>query len=180
MRALLYRDRTEGEIRDIGIVRLADGAWSEPRALFEDNWKIEGCPVNGPAVAAHKDRVVAVWFTMAGNTPRVRLAFSTNGGQSFGLPVRIDDGNPLGRVDVVMRDDGGALVAWLEVAGERAQIRVRPVGKDATPGEALTVAESSPERASGFPVMTRAGGGAFIAWTDSGKTSTVRTARIEW
>ena len=45
---VLYRDRSENEIRDISIVRQIDGEWTEPKAVHHDNWKINGCPVNGP------------------------------------------------------------------------------------------------------------------------------------
>ncbi|MGH7187452.1 MAG: sialidase family protein, partial [Pseudomonadota bacterium] len=41
-----YRDH-EGEMRDISVMRLRDGQWSEPRPLHRDGWKIDGCPVNG-------------------------------------------------------------------------------------------------------------------------------------
>ncbi len=71
------------EERDIAVVRRRDGRWEEPRALPADLWRIEGCPVNGPAVAAHGRRVAVAWFTAADDVPRVRLAFSANAGASF-------------------------------------------------------------------------------------------------
>ena len=45
----VYRDRSPEEIRDISVVRLVDGVWTEPAPVHADNWMIEGCPVNGPA-----------------------------------------------------------------------------------------------------------------------------------
>jgi len=69
---VVYRDRSEGEVRDISIVRLGrDGRWSAPAAVHADGWRIEGCPVNGPSVAASGRRVAVAWFTLAG-TPRRR------------------------------------------------------------------------------------------------------------
>ena len=96
---VVYRDRSEQEIRDISIVRLRDGKWSQPRSVFEDNWKINGCPVNGPSVAAAGRRVAVAWFTGADKTPRVKVAFSDDAGETFGQPVALDDGNPAGRND---------------------------------------------------------------------------------
>ena len=43
-----FRNRTEDEIRDIYVSRLENGKWTEPRAVYRDNWKINACPVNGP------------------------------------------------------------------------------------------------------------------------------------
>ena len=48
---VVYRDRSDSEIRDISIVRFVNGQWTAPKTIFADNWKIEGCPVNGPRIA---------------------------------------------------------------------------------------------------------------------------------
>src|SRR5690606_13838480 len=73
---VVYRDRTFGEIRDNVAVRYADGAWQQGVTLGPDGWRIEGCPVNGPAVAARGMEVVAAWFTAPGNAPKTRFARS--------------------------------------------------------------------------------------------------------
>src|SRR5262245_30218044 len=127
---VVYRDRSEQEIRDISIVRLRDGKWGQPRSVFEDNWKINGCPVNGPSVAAAGRRVAVAWFTGVNNKPQVKLAFSEDAGASFGGPVTVDDGNPAGRVETLLLDDGGAMVCWLEKAPGGGAVRVRRVGRD--------------------------------------------------
>jgi len=86
---VVYRDRSEAdkEIRDISIVRLKGGKWSAPRPVFQDGWQLNGCPVNGPAVAAAGPRVAVAWFTGADKTSRVKLAFSADAGETFGQPV---------------------------------------------------------------------------------------------
>jgi hypothetical protein len=73
---VVYRDRSAEEIRDIYAVRREGGAWSAPRPVHADGWRIEGCPVNGPAIAAEGREVAVAWFTGAQDTARVRLAFS--------------------------------------------------------------------------------------------------------
>ncbi len=162
---VVYRDRSEQEIRDISIVRLRDGKWSQPRSVFEDNWKINGCPVNGPSVAAAGRRVAVAWFTGANSKPQVKLAFSKDAGASFGEPVTVDDGNPAGRVDVLLLDDGGALVCWLEKLPGGGAVRVRRVRPDGKLDEATTVAPSGTARSNGFPQMARAGDELVFAWT---------------
>jgi hypothetical protein len=66
------------------------------RTLHADGWKIDYCPVNGPAAGAIGDTVAVAWFTGAQDTSRVRVAFSTDAGATFSAPVRADDGLPAG------------------------------------------------------------------------------------
>lgn len=87
----LYRDRSQSEVRDIYIVRQVNGSWSAPQAVHADNWQINGCPVNGPSVAAAGRCVVVAWFTSVGDTPRVKVAFSEDAVASFNEPIQIDD-----------------------------------------------------------------------------------------
>ena len=73
----VYRDRSQSEVRDMYIVRQVNGSWSAPQAIHADNWQINGCPVNGPSVAADGRRVVVAWFTSVGERPHVSLPRST-------------------------------------------------------------------------------------------------------
>jgi hypothetical protein len=171
-----YRDRTEGEVRDIAITRLVDGTWTAPQRLHDDNWVINACPVNGPAADGRGDDVVVAWFTAAADSPGVRVAFSADAGATFGAPITVDDGNPIGRVDVLLLDDGGALVVWLERVGEDAEIRGRQIRADGTRGAARTLAATTAGRAGGFPRMARRGGDVVIAWTEPGEPSHIRAA----
>jgi hypothetical protein len=162
---VVYRDRTRDEIRDIAIVRHENGAWTEPRIVHDDGWRIDGCPVNGPAVAARGEEVAVAWYTGVGDTARVRIAFSNDNGDSFGAPVQVDDGDPIGRVDVALIDAGLALVTWIEREGEQAYVMARAVGRDNGPGPTRKLGLTRAERASGFPRMALAGADAIVAWT---------------
>jgi hypothetical protein len=175
-----YRDRAPDETRDISVLRMAGGSrWSPPVTLHPDGWVIEGCPVNGPALDASGARVAAAWFTQARDTARVRVAFSGDGGLSFGPPVQVDGGNPLGRADVALLADGSALVSWLEqLDAQRAEVRVRRVGPDGALGAPLTVAGTAASRASGFPRLARQGERAVVAWTATGPRPRVRAAAL--
>jgi len=166
---VVYRDRSEAEkeIRDISIVRLKGDKWSAPRPVFQDGWQLNGCPVNGPAVAAAGQRVAVAWFTGADKTSRVKLAFSDDAGETFGQPVAVDDGNPAGRVDALLLDDGSALVCWLEKLPDGGAVRVRRVRPDGRRDEAVTIAPSGTARSNGFPQMARSGDSLVFAWTGS-------------
>jgi hypothetical protein len=144
--------------------------------LASDGWQIDGCPVNGPAIAASGRDVAVAWFTAPGDKPRVTVAFSRDAGATFGAPIRVDDGRPLGRVDVVLLEGGVALVTWLEQVEASASLRARRVRADGIRGDAVAVAESSPARSSGFPRMVRSEGEVTIAWRDADEPPRVRSA----
>ncbi len=177
----VYRDRSPDEIRDIYITRQVDGQWSPGAPVHDDGWEIAGCPVNGPAVAASGTDVAVAWFTGAGNVPKVKVAFSRDGGATFGDPMVVDDGNPAGRVDLLYTDDGAVLVSWLErTGGDAAEVRLRRVAGDGVASNSASLVGSSGARASGFPRVVEApDGGLILAWTDlEGEVPQVRVARL--
>lgn len=173
---VLYRDRNPQEIRDIRSVTLGPDGWSEPVPVNDDGWEMPACPVNGPAVAAHGGRVAAAWFTAAGGTPRIRLAFSADGGRQWDVPIEVADGAVLGRVAVVMPDTQSAVVSWLEQSRGRAEVRFRRFAVDGKAGPAYELATTVAARSSGFPQMLLANDRLLFAWTVVGEPSAVRTA----
>lgn len=177
---VVYRDRSENEIRDIMLIRRDSAGWTAPRAVHADGWRVDYCPVNGPAVAARDTLVVTAWFTAPNDSPVVRVAFSYDAGDTFSVPVRVDDGDPVGRVDVALLADGSAAVLWLERMGnEGAEVRVRRVSRDGQRGEAAVVGGTSAARASGFPRMAMSNDAILFAWTQPGDSSRVHTARVK-
>lgn len=174
-RVLVYRDRSEAEIRDIAIVREVNGTWTAPARVHADDWHFEACPVNGPSVAALGDTVAVAWFTGAQDTARVRVALSVDGGATFAAPVRVDDGDPIGRVSVVLDDEARPVVMWMErTSADSAAVNVRRIAWSGARSEAVTVASVGAARASGFPRVVRQGDQLRFAWTEPG--TGVRTA----
>jgi hypothetical protein len=120
--------------------------------------------------------VAVAWFTAAKDEPKVKLIFSADSGATFGQTIRVDDGTPVGRVDVLMLSDGSALVCWLERTAKGGEVRLRRVRSNGSLDPAVTVAESGVARTSGFPQITRAGNEVIVAWTDPAAPSRIRTA----
>ena len=147
---VVYRDRSDEEIRDMSIVRLVNGTWTEPKTIFPDNWKIAGCPVNGPRAVAIGNTLAVSWFTISEEVPQVNVIFSTDGGATFENPIRVDDGKAIGRVDVEILDKDNVMVCWMEGTDIKA-VKVNRNGTKETPG---VIATSSDSRSSGFPQMT--------------------------
>ena len=172
----VYRDRSSSEVRDIYIVRQVSGTWSAPQPVHADNWQINGCPVNGPSVAADGRRVVVAWFASVDDKPQVKIAFSEDAGATFNKPIQVDDGKNVGRVDTLLLPDGSALVCWLSGDIEGGEIKVRRVQADGKAGPSSVIAKTDISRSSGFPRMARFGDEVQFAWTEFGKPSRVRTA----
>ncbi|MEQ9301000.1 MAG: exo-alpha-sialidase [Cyclobacteriaceae bacterium] len=161
---IVYRDRSEDEIRDMYFVRNVNGAWSVPSRIAQDNWNIAGCPVNGPRIASYGESVAVAWFTAANGEPKVKLSFLED--DSFGDPIIIDESAPLGRVDIVMLDEMTAVVSWLDGGASPAikYAKITSAGVISTP---VSVTSTSESRSSGFPQMELLDGSLYFSWTVS-------------
>ena len=165
---LVYRDRSEQEIRDIYATRFDGKIWSKPARVHADDWKMPACPVNGPSVAARGNDVAIAWYTAAGDKPAVKLARSVDGGATFAEPIALDTGAAIqGRVAVAidaqqvwtvwLREESGAQSLWLarystDLSKELQRIKLADLqGKG---------------RATGFPKLLLNGTAAHVVWTD--------------
>ena len=181
---VVYRDRSEAEIRDIAIVRHTATGWSVGQRVHEDGWRITGCPVNGPAVIAKDQTVIVAWFTMgADEEARVHLARSRNGGRDFGEPLTFDRGSALGRVDLAWDESGPkthALLSWMARDGDGAQLRLARLAGDGALLETRNVIRLPGSRGNGFPRLLATGDGrALFTWTEgTPEGSRVRVASL--
>lgn len=172
-----FRNRSDTEVRDIHVSRLVNGTWTAPKAVHEDNWKINACPVNGPALATSGRRVALAWFTGVGGQNHAYVAFSGDGGATFAPPIRVDDAGTLGRVDAAFLPDGFAIITWIERTTTGSEFRWRRVSSAGATTKAFTVAPISSSRSSGYPRMAVNGDTLTFAWVDTEK-SAVMTADV--
>lgn len=175
-----FRNRSDDETRDIFVSRLEQGKWSEPKAAHADEWRIDACPVNGPALGARGRDVVIAWFTGRNSQNHVFVAFSRDAGRTFGNPIALDDEKTLGRVDVAMLSDGSAIATWMESTSSGAQLRARRVDATGQRSSSTTIADMSASRASGYPRMALSGNEVIFAWTENvaGKSGTDGALRV--
>lgn len=177
---IAYRDRTDGEVRDISVVRVGPAGPEAPVRVHADGWTIPGCPVNGPSIAAAGEQVAVAWYTYAESRPRVLVVFSKDGARTFGAPVPVDAGDdrttPIGRVSVAWTSDGGGevFVTWVAAVREQAELRVRRISADGRSGPHHVLATTRAERQSGFPKLARDGERFVVAWTEVSKASRIR------
>lgn len=161
---VVYRDRTEEEIRDISFVKLEGEEWSEPQKLSNDNWQIGGCPVNGPAIDADGEIIAAAWFTAANGQAKVKMAISEDNAESFGDPIIIDENKPIGRVDIKLVE-GEIWVSWIGYKKGDAFVRLARYSLEGQLIDLQDVAAVQTERSTGFPRMAYAEKLVILGWT---------------
>lgn len=179
---VVYRDRSETEIRDIRFsLGQAEGAWSDPQLVHADNWQISACPVNGPALASSGNQVLTVWTTMRNDDLLVRAALGSKAG--FGAAQDIESGPRVqGRVDAAAWGEQAFLLTWMGQSDAHAAdsaIKLAEMDFQGTLHGPSTIAELPSGRNTGFPRIASFGKVALLAWTEpTAAGSTIRVLRI--
>ncbi len=161
-------------VRDIAVARLeargesAAPAWRAGGIVHRDGWVYNGCPNNGPAVAAGDGRLAVAWWTAEGSRPRVQLAFSSDAGRSFGEPIQVSSGRPDGQVAVALVPDG-AVVLWLE----NREVHARLVRPDGSAGAPVMLGASGGRHRLPAPVLAP-DGGLVVTWLGPGNRLAAR------
>jgi hypothetical protein len=175
-----YRDRSDDELRDVKLVTLGPQV-PVARSLADDGWRIDGCPVNGPALDVRGMVVGAAWYTEGGGERRVCCAISRDGGATFGEPMVLSSGTPLGSVDAVFGSDGELWVSWLQVVEDgRGAWRVVRVDEDESVGSVRELAQVPASRAAGIARLVALSGELLFAWTEVSEDGSTRVRSARW
>jgi len=149
---LVWRGHGKDGLRDLRYARFDEGAWQPAAILSHDGWRTESDPINeGPALHARGPHVAVAWFTTDGG-PRINVSTSANAGIQWLMPVRVDDITPIGRVSIVLLDDGAQLVSWVERVDEHHLILLRRVSPRNTLSVPVQLARLSTD--PGHPRLT--------------------------
>jgi hypothetical protein len=164
-------------VRDIALARLVDGGdltrWSSGTPVHEDGWVFNGCPNNGPSIAASDDRLVVAWWTGEGERPRVQARVSGDGGRTFGALHDVSgEGRPTGHVSA-MTMANGALVLWLQ----DNEVKARHVGDEESSSIASLGAAANGYR---LPSMVPLPDGSLLGgWVDADRRLQLRRIRVQ-
>lgn len=176
---VVYRDRSDKEVRDIYIARKINGIWGVPTPIHNDGWEINGCPVNGPKVASNSNNLAISWFTVSNKKPTVNLSFSKSNGASFGTPIKINDDDAIGRVDVAFLNPQEVLVSYIEGDDVGTYLRIKKVSIDGKVSAPITISKIDGGRNSGVPQLEILDNDAFIVWTVfEGKKNQLKTVKL--
>lgn len=178
---LAYRnlERTGGvETRDVAVVVSEDAGASfrAPVRASDTPWAINACPISGPALAAHEQRLFVAWMDGRADTAHdgsrgdLWVAVSDDGGASFGPNVRV---NPQAAGFHTLpalgaTPDGRLHIAWEahEDAGVRLLYSVSDdAGTSFGPPQPLAV-EGEAGRPRGAAIAVGSTGIVHIAWVD--------------
>ena len=153
--------------------------FSAPVRVSEDNWKIDACPDDGPAMTLDAQSALrVVWPTLVTDADTRRMAIfeatSRDRGATFSPRVRVDAANAAPAHPKIAASGTAArgAIVWDELAQGRRRIMFRPEG--ATEASAISAG-----RAASYPAVAAVGDGFVAAWTEqSDGRSVVRTLRI--
>ena len=177
-----WRHVFPGNIRDIAFTSSRDGGrtFAPPVRVSEDEWVLEGCPDDGPAMALDGDgRIHIVWPTLVTNAgaQTIALFYATSADAKHFSPRQPipTEGMPH-HPQIAIGRDGTPLVAWDEAAdGGRRAVMARVSGDAGGPPR---FAREVLDDTAIYPVVASSRSGAVIAWT-SGKSpdSVIRVER---
>jgi len=162
---VVYRDRSENEVRDIYTIRNINGVWEEPSPLHNDGWIINGCPVNGPKVAVNSKNLAIAWFTVVNDNPLVNVSFSKNNGDSFGTPFKLNDHDAIGRVDVAFLNNEQVIVSYMEVDETGTYLKIKKISINGKVSKPITISKIDGGRNTGVPQLEIINNDIFIVWT---------------
>lgn len=174
-----WRHLFPGGVRDIAIARSTDGGrtFIDPVRVSEDNWKIDACPDDGPAMAIDAQGAVRLaWPTLVTDPDGPRMAIfestSRDRGITFSPRVRVDGAAGGPAHPRIAAGGGQTAIVWDELAQGTRRVMFRSAG--APSGRAVSTG-----RIASYPAIAAVSGGFLIAWTDqSEEPSTIRAQRM--
>ena len=177
-----YRNHTKEEIRDIYTVRQESGKWQAGKAINEkDGWHINGCPVNGGALAQRQNEVAAVWYTGIEEKASLQVAFSKDGGATFPVVRTIDssreNSQPLGRPAIALLSSGNALITWITHENGTSHLVAAQVNSQGSERQREELSQGNTD-SLGYPRMQLIGKDALLSWGGAGESKKVNTALL--
>ena len=167
------------DTRDIFVAVSDDGGASfrEPARVSDQPWRINACPISGPAIAAAQGRLYVAWMDGRADTAQdgtrgdIFVAASDDGGASFGPNVRVNPAEvgyhnlpalgagPDGRLHIAWEgDEGGPTSIFYSSSADG--------GASFTAPRALATQDDERGRPRGAALAIDAEGAVHIAWID--------------
>jgi hypothetical protein len=158
---LLWRHVFAPNIRDHALLALTpDGKLAAPERASFDNWSIDACPHQGPALAYGPDgRRHQTWFTGVENGGGVYYATENRDG-ALGVPMRLGS-EQASHADVAVKGRHVAL-AWKEFDGKTTSIKGSNSYDGGATWHAATLAETA--GASDQPRLVVTPHGIVLVW----------------
>jgi hypothetical protein len=182
-----WRHVYPANMRDIAFTRSRDGgnSFEEPVRISEDEWQLDGCPENGPALSVDASkRIHVLWPTLVrdGNHETLKLfhAFSSDG-RTFSPRAALPTSGPAYHPQLVIAADGSLFAAWDEVQSGTRRVRVARGHSDGRGGFGFSAVSLGDDVAGSYPALAALEKQAILAWaTRTDDESRIGVARIPY
>jgi len=163
-----------GNFRDMAMSVSRDGGrtFAPPARVSEDKWMLEGCPDDGPAIAADAHNLVhIVWPTLVTDPqsadPTIAVFYATTrDGQTFTARSRVPTEGVAHHPQIAIDRDGSAAMVWDESAnGRRRVVMAR--------GPQMTRVVLSGPQSGVYPSIATSGASLVVAWAATGERSQI-------
>ena len=183
-----WRHVYEGNVRDLAFTKSSDGGrtFASPVRVSNDNWVLDGCPENGPAmIVDDAKRIHVVWPTLvpgatAASEPTMALFYATSqDGRRFTPRQRIPTQGVPRHPQITLAPDGKVVAVWDEQARGTRTVAVARGTVDVN-GTAHFVRQPIGDGTRGeYPVIASVNDGTVVAWTSGSAGQTrIRTQRL--
>lgn len=165
-----WRHVYEGNRRDIAFTMSRDGGQSfdAPVRVSEDDWQLDGCPENGPALSLDRaGRVHVVWPTLVQGSGGETLALfhaSSPDGRVFSPRQPLPTSGAASHPQMVASGDS-LIVAWDELAAGKRRVKV---ARSAAAGDgpvAFAPVELDGDDTGSYPALAATSSHVVMAWT---------------
>ena len=162
---VVFRNVFGGTVRDHAIITFANATTPGPLSRVSvDNWRLKGCPHQGPSLAISAAGTYhVVWSTQGDARKGLFYARSTDGGLHFSKPMALSEADHDLSRPYVAAVPGAIWLAWKEFDGESSSVMVRVSHDDgATWSQPRRAAKTSD--ASDHPILVSDGHRVYLSW----------------
>jgi hypothetical protein len=169
---LAWRHVYPGNRRDIAFAASRDGGrtFSAPVRVSEDQWVLDGCPENGPALALDDaQRIHVVWPTLVTDRGRETLRLfhaSTRDGRTFSARSALPAVGAAYHPQLVRSPDGTLYVAWDEFVNGGRRLRVARGRPDAAGAVRFEPVQVNGGAAAVAPAIAAGATHLIVAWAN--------------
>ena len=182
-----WRHIYPNSMRDIAVARSTDAGrtFGPPTRVSLDNWKLDACPDDGPAMAIDGTGIIhIVWPTLvpgSTTTKGIFYAYSADHGRTFSPRVRLDDPKAtIASHPAIVFGGRDLVVAWDDLSPTKERrvrlLRLGLKGLEADgsgaawtprPDETMFASDRGP---ASYPSLAVAGDHVIVAWTGDGES----------
>ena len=168
---MAWRHVYPGNLRDIAFTTLlGPGIARAPARVSEDQWMLQGCPDDGPAMAVDREgRIHIVWPTVVtdhGAGQKVLFYAASDDGRTFTTRTRLPVEGQANHPQIAIARDGTLMLAWDEVNGPARRIVIARSENGEWPAAPVFRRDlSAGDQVGVYPAIVLTPTTSIVAWT---------------